>query len=311
MPTSPTEGHFVVHQALHARHRRRLVDEVREASSRCGRTRPRAAPPSARSMSSNDSTEISPSWLFRISTKRDMCVPLKLCGRCTYMLKVAMVCCTPLLRSRTRTGWRIALMPTLSMARWRVSAELCTSGMTIFPESSWGYSLRSVTGRIIDPGPPPEHVAAGPPQRCRRAWTALENAFAVQAAQSQQQAVIAVFDEPIGQPQLQDIAFDARALQGLRAPRCPRRRRPRSPRRSRAARARPRARATRASSSGFTKRMLTTVASSGSAASSAGFTMEPKARMATRCPRRFTSPLPTGSAVISGTSATPGPPPRG
>ena len=46
------------------------------------------------SMARNDSTEISRSpW--RISTKRDMCVPLKLWGRLTYMLKFAMVCCSP------------------------------------------------------------------------------------------------------------------------------------------------------------------------------------------------------------------------
>jgi hypothetical protein len=73
------------------------------------------------SMSLKDSTEISGSWLLRISTKRDMCVPLKLCGSSTYMLKLAMVCCTPWLRSLTSTGWRMSLMPTLSMAMWRVS----------------------------------------------------------------------------------------------------------------------------------------------------------------------------------------------
>ena len=54
----------------------------------------------SRSMVSNDSTEISRSWLFRISTKRDMCVPLKLCGSPTYMLNMAMVCWTPPLLSR-------------------------------------------------------------------------------------------------------------------------------------------------------------------------------------------------------------------
>ena len=42
----------------------------------------------SRRMVSNDSTEISRSWPLRISTKRDMCVPLKLCGRCTYMLNI-------------------------------------------------------------------------------------------------------------------------------------------------------------------------------------------------------------------------------
>ena len=45
----------------------------------------------------------------RISTKRDMCVPLNWCGRPTYMLKLAMVCCAPPGRSMIRTGWRIGL----------------------------------------------------------------------------------------------------------------------------------------------------------------------------------------------------------
>ena len=49
-------------------------------------------------MARKDSTEISRS-ACRISTKRDMCVPLKLCGRLTYMLKLAMVCCSPAERS--------------------------------------------------------------------------------------------------------------------------------------------------------------------------------------------------------------------
>ena len=73
------------------------------------------------SMARKDSTEISRSPC-RISTKRDMCVPLKLCGRLTYMLKLAMVCCSPAERSFTRTGWRMSLMPTRLIGSWRVSA---------------------------------------------------------------------------------------------------------------------------------------------------------------------------------------------
>jgi hypothetical protein len=45
------------------------------------------------------------------------------------MLNMAMVCCTPPLLSWTLTGWRIALMPTLLIAIWRVSALFWTSGM--------------------------------------------------------------------------------------------------------------------------------------------------------------------------------------
>src|SRR5690242_16533579 len=74
----------------------------------------------------NDSTEISRSWC-RISTNRDMCVPLKLWGRFTYMLKFATVCWWPAERSFTRTGWLMSLMPTWLIGIWRVSARLCTS----------------------------------------------------------------------------------------------------------------------------------------------------------------------------------------
>ena len=53
--------------------------------------------------------------------KRDMCVPLKWCGKYTYMPKVAMVCWAPPVLSSTLIGWRMALMPTLSMAILRES----------------------------------------------------------------------------------------------------------------------------------------------------------------------------------------------
>ena len=82
------------------------------------------------SMSRKDLTVISYSWLFRMATKRDMWVPLKLWGSSTYMLKVAMVCCSPWERSRTRTGWRIPLIPTLSIAMLRVSGLPCTSAIS-------------------------------------------------------------------------------------------------------------------------------------------------------------------------------------
>jgi hypothetical protein len=75
------------------------------------------------------STVISRSCASRISTKRDMCVPLKWCGRPTYMLKVATVCCASPERSWIFIGWRMALMPTWSMASLRESGALCTSAM--------------------------------------------------------------------------------------------------------------------------------------------------------------------------------------
>src|SRR6267378_1779070 len=83
-----------------------------------------------RSMPRNDSTEISRSPC-KISTKRDMCVPLKLCGRLTYMLKLAMVCCSPADRSLTRTGWLMSLMPTRLMGSSRVSRRACTSSTSV------------------------------------------------------------------------------------------------------------------------------------------------------------------------------------
>ena len=80
----------------------------------------------ARSMPRKDSTEISRPPC-RISTKRDMCVPLKSCGRLTYMLKVAIVCCSPAERSLTRTGCLMSLIPTLLIGSARVSGRDCTS----------------------------------------------------------------------------------------------------------------------------------------------------------------------------------------
>src|SRR5262245_17748465 len=82
-----------------------------------------------------DSTEISRSRC-RISTKRDMCVPLKLCGRFTYMLKFATVCCSPSERSFTRTGWLMSLMPTWLIGICRVSARFCTSSTVM--TRGWG-----------------------------------------------------------------------------------------------------------------------------------------------------------------------------
>src|SRR4029079_2297895 len=70
-------------------------------------------------------------------------------------------------------------------------------------------------------------------------------------------------------------------------------------------------RLTSSRSSGLTKRMLATVASRLAAASSAGLTIEPNARNAMRLPSRRTSPLPIGSERISGSIAAPVPLPAG
>ena len=108
------------------------------------------------SMARNDSTEISRS-ACRISTKRDMCVPLKLCGRLTYMLNVAMVCCSPEERSLTRTGWLMSLMPTRLIGSWRVSARACTSSTSvraarpILAEAAGGFMMESLQERCLNP----------------------------------------------------------------------------------------------------------------------------------------------------------------
>src|SRR3972149_7214789 len=76
-----------------------------------------------------------------------MCVPLKSCGRFTYMLKRATVCCSPPLRSLTTMGCLMSLMPTLSMEICRLSLLFWISGIssTIFA----GWSMVPVSGSNI------------------------------------------------------------------------------------------------------------------------------------------------------------------
>src|SRR5436853_2778694 len=109
----------------------------------------------ASSIARNSSTEISRSpW--RISTNRDMCVPLKLCGRLTYMLKVAIVCCSPAERSFTRTGWLMSLMPTRLIGSWRVSRRPCTSSTS----ASTGTASLAVAGFGVMSQPSVQECAA-------------------------------------------------------------------------------------------------------------------------------------------------------
>src|SRR6185312_10836421 len=97
------------------------------------------------SIARKDSTETSRS-ACRISTKRDMCVPLKLCGRLTYMLKVAMVCCSPAERSFTRTGCLMSLTPTRLMGSRRVSARPCTSSTSARTVARGARALLALEG---------------------------------------------------------------------------------------------------------------------------------------------------------------------
>src|ERR1700730_909837 len=134
-----------------------------------------------RSMPRNDSTEISRSPC-RISTKRDMCVPLKLCGRLTYMLKLAMVCCSPADRSLTRTGWLMSLMPTRLMGSSRVSRRACTSSTSVtavrasLGGASGGVMLAKPTGnarKSVLPLLVAAAVLRNTSYWVRRAWPAL------------------------------------------------------------------------------------------------------------------------------------------
>ena len=63
----------------------------------------------------------------RSATKRDMCVPLCSAGSATYILTVATVGCAPATLF-TVIGRVMPLTPTRSMAIFRVSTVLCTSG---------------------------------------------------------------------------------------------------------------------------------------------------------------------------------------
>src|SRR6202521_1525779 len=141
-----------------------------------------------------------------------MWVPLKLCGSPTYMLNVAMVCWTPPSRSATRTGWRIDLMPTLSIARRRVSAEPCTSGMA------------KLSGKFMKEQAPCERDCVLEDYRRRQYLSKLLiykpryrllDAFGVEPAVVQQFGRIAMINEPVGQAELQRAAWKSLPLEDL------------------------------------------------------------------------------------------------
>src|SRR5574340_1567254 len=159
-------------------------------------------------MVSKASTEISRSCSLRISTKRDMCVPLKLCGRCTYMLKVATVCCTPMLLSFTFTGWRMPLMPTRLMARWRISAELCTSAM--------GLDLGMVMAGLLSSCGSAELWSIRNSLTGQSFFDARGQPAGVQPAVRQHLPMLALFDETVGQAELQQRRNNAVLLQAFR-----------------------------------------------------------------------------------------------
>src|SRR3954447_11345810 len=152
----------------------------------------------SRSMTWKVSTVISRSCAARISTKRDMCVPLKWCGRPTYMLNMAMVCCAPPRRSLIRTGWRIALMPTWSMASLRESGLAWTSGMfwrsRAFINTDFTIPTNLVGHCLLD---------------------CCADAFRIQSDRSEQPGRVAVVDEAVGQAQQQHPLFDLEGGKGF------------------------------------------------------------------------------------------------
>ena len=93
------------------------------------------------SMAGKFSTEISRSWLFRISHEARRVGALEIVGQADVhvedgdgVLSAGGLVLDP-------DGWRMDLMPTLLMASWRVSAEPWTSGII---SRGWGRSCFSL-----------------------------------------------------------------------------------------------------------------------------------------------------------------------
>src|SRR5690348_10444071 len=160
------------------------------------------------------STEISRSCAFRISTKRDMWVPLNWWGRPTYMLNVATVLCAPPERSATLIGWRIALIPTWSMASLRVSSDFWTSGMAsgsrVFMKSlSLGWARYwTILTCVPFPSFQDGSVETRPDRR--------HDPGPVQSDRGEQLRLVAVIDEAIGQAELQQRRHDGAPGERLR-----------------------------------------------------------------------------------------------
>src|SRR6266545_4342114 len=141
-----------------------------------------------------------------------MWVPLNWCGRPTYMLKVAMVCCTPPERSATRIGWRIALIPTWSMASLRLSSELWTSGMA--SGSRMFMSARCWTILTCVPFPETSRARGKSPhsvgvfQSAQTRADRSDDPRLVQADRGKQLRLVAVIDVAVGKPQLKERRAD-------------------------------------------------------------------------------------------------------
>src|ERR671939_1931785 len=118
------------------------------------------------------------------------------------MLNMAIVCCAPPERSVMRTGWRIALMPTWSMASFRESGLACTSG--IFA----GMFCRSRAFINTDFTIPTKLVG-------HRLFDRCTDAFGIEADGGEELRRVAVVDEPVGQAQQQHAPFNLEGSKGF------------------------------------------------------------------------------------------------
>ena len=198
----------------------------------------------------------------RISTNRDMCVPLKLWGRFTYMLKFATVCCSPPERSLhphrvidvldadlvdrdlagvgaaldvldRRDAWRCRARRVLwcSWSRWSVwcSWPFGAGRRRGFHARLTGIAQYTGTVRRIHRAATSHGRAGrtllGPDRRDR----ALD-AWRVEPGHAQAIVARAVLDEPVRDADVSAATVRCRGPRGTRRPRCPRRRRRRFPR---------------------------------------------------------------------------------
>src|SRR6266571_7969709 len=124
------------------------------------------------------------------------------------MLKVAMVCCVPPLRSATRTGCRIALIPTWSMASLRLSSELWTSGMASGSRMFMSAQVLDDSNMRPVPGNFKTLYSVGLFRSAQARADRSDDPRLVQADRGEQLRLVAVIDVAVGKPQLKERRAD-------------------------------------------------------------------------------------------------------
>src|SRR5262245_51336102 len=131
------------------------------------------------------------------------------------MLNVAMVCCSPPPFTATWIGWRMALIPTLSIASRRVSALAWTSGMPAARRETSGSRMFmrgdafSEERRRMDRVYQVVRGRSGGPDRAHRRIIGeplakrREDAILIEASDCEQLVLVAVIDEMIRQAEVQ------------------------------------------------------------------------------------------------------------